>query len=295
MKRASFALRLPFFILALLLALALCMSVSCAPRMQGTPQGVPEPSVDESAGQAPEDQTEVIWKRFAQQVATAEVMSGPFRASGTLRYVAPDEKTNRVSFLLWGNNKSDSPWPLRLDLSAGIGQVVAKVRETSTNFTAYMPDENTAYIHEGGSRTLASFGVPIPLSLSDLALIVTGRGGLLFLPSPVSADAPVPATRTQNGQEATYILEANLLPGELTLSEQGTPLVWKDLTPDGWHIDFESAPERPLFPTKLRIKHGKGWSALITIKDIARVSPPYSAAKLDFALPPNVEKRPLEQ
>ncbi|MDL2291224.1 hypothetical protein LJC09_03885 [Desulfovibrio sp. OttesenSCG-928-F20] len=280
----------------LLLSLALlCLlsAISCAPKQPQVVQPAPPPPPEEVTPDT--DPTEDIWQKFTSRVATTEIMSGPFRVSGALRYTDPEGKTNRVSSLLWGNNKPGAPWPLRLDLTAGIGQVVAKVRETKNGLLAFIPDENVAYVHEGGSRTLASFGVPVPLALCDLALLLTGRGGLLFLPSPASAEAPVPAKRSLIADGARYTLNGVVLAGHLTLSKEGVPLEWREAQSKGWVMEFEAAPENPLRPSKLRIKHGKGWSALITVKDITRVSPPYENEQLDLVLPPDVEKLPLEQ
>ena len=103
--------------------------------------------------------------------------------------------------LLWGNGKPGSPYPLRLDLLAGVGSVVAKVRETEHSFTAFVPDENVAYVHPEGASTLASFGVPIPLDLHSLTQMLTGRGHVLLLPAGASLEAPMPTgfTVSQEG------------------------------------------------------------------------------------------------
>lgn len=300
-------MKTPRFCLLLLCLLALC---ACMPRQ---PQIAPPPPPPPAEEESPPDEAAAIWQSFSRRAATAKIMSGPFRISGALRYTDPEGKSNRVSSLLWGNNQPDKPWPLRLDLTAGVGQVVAKAREGKASFLVYIPDENAAYFHEGSRRTLASFGVPVPLSLGDLALLLTGRGGNLFLPEAGSGTGSgagtgsdkgaagegagefLPPEREVTARGARFILDAAPLPGILELSKQGAPLEWRERAKDGWRMLFEPAEDNPLRPVKLRVSHNLGWEALITVKDIARVSPPYSSAQLDLPLPPGTEKLPLSQ
>ena len=251
------------------------------------PLPVPEPQVDGRAAQ--------IWQRFLTRANTAAVMSGPFRISATLRYNDGSGENTRVSSLLWGNGKADTPYPLRLDLLAGVGTVVAKVHEDANSFTAFAPEEKTAWVHDGSSRTLASFGVPIPLSLGDLTLLLTGRSGVLFLPATRQNDAGVPAEHRLTDKGARYVVPDARLPGELELSESGAPVAWTELQKSGWSIEFEPEEVNPLFPEKLRISHPKGYSALIVVKEIARVSPPYSTAQMSLSLPEGTKREPLRE
>lgn len=271
---------------ALILTLLLLALPACTPRegaRMPVPPPMPEPQIDDKAAQ--------IWNRFTTRAGTAEVMTGPFRISANLRYSDASGKNTRVSALLWGNGKAESPYPLRLDLLAGIGSVVAKVREDASTFTAYIPDENTAYIPSDDVRTLSSFGVPIPLSLGDLTLLLTGRSGALFLPSAVHNDAATPQEHALTGTGARYTVPDAKLPGVLDLSAAGAPLAWKEAGPGGWSMEIEPDATNPLLPQRLRISHVQGHSALIVVKEISRVSPPYSSAQMDLPLPPGVERR----
>ena len=277
------------FLLLLVLLLGL---TACATRYGSTlppPPPLPEPQTDDKAAQ--------IWQRFMIRSDAAEGMTEPFRINANLRYTDSAGKNTRVSSLLWGNGHVDSPWPLRLDLLAGVGTVVAKVHEDATRFTAFVPDENTAWVHEGGAQTLASFGVPVPLSLSYLTMLLTGRSGLLFIPASMqigqaNADVPPENLLTENGTR--YIVPDARLPGIIELSESGAPIAWTELRPDGWSIAFESDEVNPLLPIRLRISHPKGYSALIVVREITRVSPPYSTAQMGLVLPPETRRKPLE-
>ncbi|MDR0339443.1 MAG: hypothetical protein LBH65_04100 [Desulfovibrio sp.] len=271
----------------LILAALMVMAGACAPKR------VPlvEPPVAEESG---EDKAAIIWQRFAARAKAAEGMTGPFRVSATLRYTDNEGKNTRASGLLWGNGKTAAPHPLRLDLTAGPGVVVAKAREDASSFLVYVPDEKSAYRREGKHSTLTSFGVPVPLSLGDLTLLVSGQSGALFLPSVSAADSGVPTERSLTENGARYILPGSRLPGELELSEDGAPVSWKELGREGWSMVFEPGDMDPLKPRRVRVSHVQGWSALMVVKEISRVSPPYSTAQLDLPLPPGTETKPIE-
>lgn len=270
------------------MALAVLVLPACAPRQA--------PHVPPSAETTlpPDEASARIWQRFRTQAATAEVMSGPFRISATLRYTDAKGETNRVSALLWGNGRADSPYPLRLDLLAGVGTVVAKVREDTNSFVAYAPGEQSAYVHEGDGRTLASFGVPVPLSLGDLTLLLTGRCGALFFPGAQHNDSGTPE-HTLTAEGARFIIPDAKLPGVLELSSTGAPLSWREQGQGGWIIGMEPGETNPLQPRRLRISHPKGYSALVVVKDISRVSPPYSGEQMGLILPPGTGRKALEQ
>lgn len=282
---------LPFPLRILALAvLVLSTCVACAQRTAELgPQvgGSPQASLPSSEDQ----QAEEVWRRFSTQAATAETMSGPFRISANLRYTDPKGESGRVSALLWGNG-GESPYPLRLDLTAGVGTVVSKIMEDSSRLLAYTPSEKTAYIQEGEKRNLSSFGVPIPLTLGDLTLLLTGRAGQLFLPGGAQA-VTLPPYRKLSAESFSFTLPSAQLPGVLELSQLGAPLSWKELREQGWTIAMEASDANPLQPRRLRISHPGGYSALIVVNDISRVSPPYTSSQMTLTLPPETRKENL--
>lgn len=279
------------FVILCLIVLMACGA--CVTRKGGSSGALPHPTPGSTPSpDAQASEAEQIWQRFATQAATAEVMTGPFRISANMRYTDPAGESGRVSALLWGNGSADSPYPLRLDLMAGVGSVISKIREDGSSILAYTPSEKTAYVQEGGGRNLSTFGVPIPLTLGDLTLMLSGRSGQLFLPEGAQAIA-VPPYHNVTAASVSFTLPSSRLPGILELSSLGAPLSWKELKENGWVIAFESADTAPLLPTKLRITHPKGYSALIVVKDISRVSPPYSSTQMTLVLPPGTKKESL--
>lgn len=278
-----------------LILLMMQLGAACTVRSwESQPQTGLLPVPDEKKLTAEEEKAGLIWHSFSVKASNAEGLSGPFRIAANLRYSDETGENTRVSALLWGNGKQNSPYPLRLDLVAGIGTVVAKIQEDADKFTAYSPDEKTAYTHAGDNSSLTSFGVPIPLTLGDLTLLLTGRCGRLFLPvGPRSVDVPPFMNLSDNG--ASFTLAGARLPGILELSSSGAPLKWRELKEDGWVIGMEPSKKNPLQPEKLRISHPLGYSALITVKEVSRVSPPYNSAQLHLALPPGTKVKAMEQ
>jgi hypothetical protein len=238
------------------------------------------------------DEARRTWQRFAARGNAAESTSGPFRLAGTLRYTDAEGRSTRVSSLLWGNGDTRSPYPLRLDLIAGVGNVVAKIHEDDSSFLAYVPDDNTAYTRERGLRTLLAFGVPIPLTLGDLCLLLTGRGGALFLPADDRAAPDMPEGHA-TPEGFAYVLTQAGLPGILELSPAGVPLSWREKLHDGWRISFEPHADNPLLPRRLRIEHDKGYSALIVIREFDRLSAAFPPDQLALSLPQDAAVKEL--
>lgn len=222
------------------------------------------------------------WNAYAAR-SGAEA-ARPFRLSATLRYTDAKGETVRVSSLLWGNGRS---YPLRLDLTAGMGTTVAKIRESADSFTAYSPEESTAYVHDRAGLALSAFGVPIPLTLHDLSLILTGRSGDLFLPprGETPAATPSPGGYVFNVRNAP-------LPGLLELSPQGFPLSWQQ---GGWRLTFEPLSDNPMRPHRIEIAHPQGAEALIVVRDLEYPAMPFAGAQFALPLPPGTQQKELPE
>ncbi|MDR3176332.1 MAG: hypothetical protein LBU06_07365 [Desulfovibrio sp.] len=267
-----------------LTALFLLTLNACSARQDATLPSAPPKTRDVAA----ELKAGQIWKQFMETSGKAAAASGPFRISATMRYKGEDGTNNRVSVLFWGNGNPGSPRPLRLDLLAGIGIVAAQIREDAKNFVAFVPNKKISYTYDGESRTISSFGVPLPLSLSDLALLLTGCYGELFSPGAVR----MPRTYALTARGAEYALEKTKLGGILELSETGLPLSWRE-DAAGWSMDMEYAEDAQAIPERLRVSHPRGYSALVIIRDMERVSPPYESGQLALLIPEGTENRAI--
>ena len=241
----------------------------------------------------PEDEAAFTWQAFAAKASAAEKGSGPYRISSNLRYSVKGE-SQRVSGILWSNATDGSP--LRLDLVAGVGNIVAMIREDEQGFTAYVPSEKTAYVHPGGSRALTAFGVPIPLTLHDLAMMASGRSGTLLLADEVLSGgrSAVPEVAGKNGDEVLFSLGQRGLGGFLELTQGGVPVFWSEHADaqSGWKIAFE-LPDGGLRFKRLRITHPDGYEALVVVKDVEYLPTVFSQSQLELGLPKNIAVKPI--
>ena len=239
----------------------------------------------------PSERASGIWERFIRAAGTAESIAGPFRSSGTLFY-AGKEDSQKVSVYFWGNGDKQTPYPLRLDIMAGIGDVMAKIHETREQFVAYVPKEHIAYTHKSGRQNFIAFGVPLPFSLEDLSLLVTGRYGPLFLPSPSAV--PEPRTSAETDAAVTFYLENARLPGTLDINVFGLPVGWRDVGATGWHMVIEYWPDntRPT-PHKVTLTNLEGASVTVVLRETASPEP-FTQQQLSLSLPPDVVFRALQ-
>ena len=123
----------------------------------------------EIGASAPSDASSAAWQAYQSYASARASDHGPYRLGGSLRYGSQGD-TRRVETLLWSNGYL----PIRLDVMAGIGALVARIQETQDSFTAYAPNENKAIVHKGPQRVQLNFGRPVPFSLRDFSSLMRG-------------------------------------------------------------------------------------------------------------------------
>ncbi len=235
-----------------------------------------------------------VWERFQDNSRMAEANAGPFRVNATLSYRNKDG-SQRVTVYFWGNGAAQNPYPLRLDILAGPGNVASKVREDANTFLAYVPNENAAYTHVGGELNLLAFGVPLPFSLADFSLLLTGQYSLFFVDSVPGRAFPVPPVAKAASNSLSFRLYDVRLPGTLELNAEGLPLSWSAQGGKGWRMDIEYWDESTrITPRKIRLSHPKGMEALVLVRELSRPDA-FTPSQLDLPLPPGTERKPLRK
>ncbi|MBU1039570.1 MAG: hypothetical protein KKF77_00535 [Proteobacteria bacterium] len=146
----------------LLLALALAVS-ACAPKVQ-------LPRFDDAA---------TNHAAFRQRFVAPPVTASGVAVRASLLYATP-QRTNRTDVQLFG----DYARPLRLDVRAGFGTMLALMREDASGLLAFYPEKSRAYAHTDPVIGAQLLGMPFPFSMRDLALVLSGHFGTL-----VPADA----------------------------------------------------------------------------------------------------------
>ncbi|OIN98880.1 MAG: hypothetical protein AUJ49_12305 [Desulfovibrionaceae bacterium CG1_02_65_16] len=151
MSHAPFSTRRTLWALALAALLALG---ACAPQNNLPQYDLPRPDL------------EAFRTRFIEPALPASGLA--VRAS--LLYSTPT-RANRTDVQLYGEYAR----PLRMDVRAGIGTMLALMREDSAGLLAFYPDKSRAYAHSDPVIGAQLLGLPFPFSLRDLAMVISGH------------------------------------------------------------------------------------------------------------------------
>ncbi len=239
---------------------------------------------------------EHIWQKYTQS-GNKSLQS--FRNELSLRY-GEQGNTRRVTALLWGNNAEE----LRLDVNAGIGVNIAKIYEGANRFLMFVPQENTAYYHEGTQKPLFSVGVPMPLGLSHLTRLLEGQYSKVFgmEHSDQVANAHLQDMLASNDipeGSSAFVLPEGPFAGKLLIAPSGLPVYWQDDASDnahqGWSI-LLSYKEQATTPYKLRIQHKEsGKQAILLVKNKNFPESPFTDTQMRLTLPEEVAILPIEE
>lgn len=252
--------------LLLLGLMALTLS-ACAARMES--QTAP------SASSGP------AWQAYQDYASARESDHDPYRLSASLRY-GMEGDSRRVMLLMWSN----SYLPIRLDVMAGVGPLVARIQETADSFTAYAPGENKALVHKGAQRIQLNFGKPVPFALRDFSSLMRGRFHEVF---GMAQGTPVASA---NGNPA-YRLSGGNLSGVLELRPDGLPLRWSE--ENGWDMILEYGDETPPLPYKIKLTHPGGYTALLLVKDRQKPEARFADEQLALELPAGTIIEPIKK
>ncbi|ADU64127.1 MAG: hypothetical protein KUA35_15505 [Pseudodesulfovibrio sp.] len=152
-------LRFPFVSATLAAALLLGATLAatgCAPRAVRLPE---------------QADPEAAWQVFRHSSCAPPAQPAAL-IKGSLYYsrVTPTRRTNRTLYSMWG----DFNGPMRLDVSAGIGKLLAHIREDRNGLLVYYPEQKTAYAHTDPVLGATRLGMPFPFSLGQLARVCAG-------------------------------------------------------------------------------------------------------------------------
>jgi outer membrane biogenesis lipoprotein LolB len=124
------------------------------------------------SGRLPEQaDPEAAWQTFRHNSCAPPAQPAAL-IKGSLYYsrITPTRRTNRTLFSMWG----DFDGPMRLDVSAGIGKLLAHIREDRAGLLVYYPEQKTAYAHTDPVLGATRLGMPFPFSLNQLARVTVG-------------------------------------------------------------------------------------------------------------------------
>lgn len=243
------------------------------------PKGAPlKPQPSQSSQEAA-----AIWSAFLKSSGSEASNGGAVKAfslNASLNYSGP-KGSNRVVVHFWG----DLNYPMRLDLRSQFGGTYAYWREDIDGFTAYMPDQETAYLHKDGRLGMAAFGVSIPFSLKELGLVLNGEWAELF-PETYSSARKV----KEQGYSFGFLQDGKTY--SLLLSPEGRPLSMTTPGPKPWTLTFSGQVEgvrQGAIPQRIKMVRQSGEKAVMFIKKLDQKQKKWAPASLELELPPETQ------
>jgi len=281
MNRTLFQLRRGLGLAALLILAA------CAPRLD-----IPRYDL-------PREDMEAFRARFV----TPEPEGHGLAVRASLLYSTPS-RSNRTDVQLFGEYAR----PLRLDVRAGLGTMLALMREDNAGLLAYYPDKSRAYAHSDPVIGAQLLGLPFPFALRDLALVLSGHFGTLIPDTPDNIRA-IPgggfAFTYKQGPVRLLVLDQYGRPERMEglLSQHFRAQVERDGQPVSgpreWSIVFSGYPEEdgdPIGPAKtLTLTLPKGDSAVFRVRSLQPRQEPWQTKSLALVLPAGASFMSLEQ
>lgn len=272
------------------IALRLLMLSALLATLTGCP-GIRYAEVDEELGQ-------VSWANMQDLSAKARENAGPFNASLSFRLKTPSEGLMLGAYV-WSNGRARTHQPLRLDLQSSVGSTVAKIKEEADYFLLYDLKNNTAVISKSPQEALATIGMPLPFSLSDISMLLNGRY-LSFFNQDDNTRPQLSATTED--MQSVFRIASGPRQGYLTLNSRGYPIEWRaDDAKKGWNMSITYQDVAALVanvtplpgPSRLNLEHPDGYSISINVKSLKRFPTPFTPAQLELLIPSSAEVREL--
>lgn len=254
----------------------------------------PQPPVDTPPPVSVPSGSEQVWLHYLERAEIAENRAVAWRIRATVQYETPDNKGHRMNAILWGN----PDLPIRLDIFAGVGAMVAQVREDRRSFLLHMPEQRVAYAHQGSNKPYLNIGTPLPFTLERLTYLLCGRFEQVF---------GLVGTPLNSSGTLDFVLNAETAPvqGVLRLAQDGRVLRWDGSPPSGkpggigygWNMDVDYAEGADAFqlPRRLTLTHESGYSAVLLVKSREALPAPFEEERLKLDLPPQTEIRHFEE
>jgi hypothetical protein len=237
---------------------------------------------------ASEDDAQTRWAAFSAYCLNRAEQAKPFRINLSLNAVEKENvQTRRVTAILWSNGQNVT----RLDVSAGVGVLLARIREGNAGLLIHAVEDNRVWFHNEPTRITLNFEIPIPFSLSEISAVLQGR----FMDVLLQADMPDKFIQEPGG---VICYATGSFPGQLCLGAQGLPRIWKlypDSRNDAWTLRIEYDGSNPPLPERLRLAKPDGATAEILIKNRTVLDTPFTEAQLGLRLPPGVKPEPLRE
>jgi hypothetical protein len=226
------------------------------------------------------------WLNFISLSKRNTAQSAPFNSVLSIRYKTPDN-SYRFDAYFWSNLIQGAPYPVRLDILGAFGAANAKILETQQSFLLYDVENNSAYVTSNSPQAMMQSGIPLPVRLGELALLLNGRYLEFFLPE--QKDIMPRFIAANDKLESIYYIPSGPLKGELVLDYKGQPVSWAEKKHNGWRFELNYLEGVEAFtlpgPSRMRVIHPEGYSVTMQIKTMHRQEKPFTPDQLDLILP----------
>ncbi len=236
------------------------------------------------------DSPAAAWRVFQDSYCQSATEPGMLvKASLYYTRVKPMKRTNRTLVSMWGNFKG----PMRLDISAGIGKLLAHIREDKNGLLVFYPAEKTAYAHIDPVLGATRLGMPFPFSLTELAKVAVGD---------FSGLAPKRYTKV-TATKVGFVYEVSGAPvTTLTLDMYGRPIELRGTVSGNqaarqWQVGLDKYQEEvkgvPL-ADRVTLTMDNGEKGVLRIKSRELKITTWPAKATGLALPDDVIQRRLD-
>lgn len=213
---------------------------------------------------------------WEKMIALSTQPERPSRVQFSLRF-GQEGNTRRVNCVLWSNDHDD----VRLDVTAGVGATVARIKDRPGNFLLVAPTEKKAYEHNGPNRPLLRIGSPLPFNLSQLDQLLNGYYGKVY-------GHAYAAVQSSSPDAVIYKLDEPA-EGTLEVGTNGLPIQWKT---SAWKLQFRYENEQP-YPDGLRLTGAGNRLANLLVKKREYPDQNFSPAQMALETEKGIQLLPL--
>jgi hypothetical protein len=229
---------------------------------------VPLPDLGPDAAQA-------VWLKFQSRYMDA-CPARDFSMRASVNYSSKEQHT-RVVLSMWGR----MDYPIRLDIQAGVGAMLAHWREDEHGWVGYSPARQEAYIHNdvrGGAEIMGLF---MPVRLDALARLLSGCWQTI-VPMQYSH-------ASMTGEHIAYTFHREEAVLSLLLSRDGRPLSVGQEGPDAWRISIDQwLDETSRVPGRISLQQN-AQSAVVRMQRMDLAVAPWQDQDLSLDLPPGTK------
>ena len=204
--------------------------------------------------------------------------------SGSLRF-GPKDDTRRVTYTLWSGLpeqdafvKTDGERIIRVEISAGIGSSVGKIRVADGGMTLILPREARAYEGSASEDSLSRLlGLSMPFSVQGLNDFLAGR---LFS----ALDEPQPE-RYETQEDGSFVYACRTMSGTAEIELDNRALPVRCTMSSGWEMDI--AYDENGLPAKISgsIESSSGEQRMVLLVKERRPASSMQASGLGLDIP----------